>query len=1067
MTQGRPEHDPNADAGDRNREWDAPDDKYGRPGFDDAGWQLDLSDVDWGQNPGPRASTQRFGAEDYAAQAYQDGNALGQPPVSYREPAEDPDDWDRRSAKRPGRHSRPHPESPSSQPGPAQPGQAQPGQAQPGRMPLGPMQPGPMPPGPPTAANGMPPAGGTQRRGTGRARGAGGRSSGYQQPPDAQPYPERSARGEPYQQQPPRRQRHQPRAERRGNYPPPVYEEQADSFPARQADPRGFRPDPDPHDDGYRGPAYRDAGGAGPRDPGYRDAGPGDPWYSDSGPRNPGYRDAGPSDPWYPDSGPRDSAPRDSRPRDSGPQRQNRQPDARASQLDGYQSAPAYDEPGPPSPGRSSAPPDPARQDHQRNHYDEPPYDRSGGRPRGQDGYRPPVYEEPGEPGPTRAYIPERYRQPGGEPGPDSDDGQYTGDTQHVRARQPQDYQQRPDERAPGYQPDGHRDWSPAEPDYDYPDEYETGQYDLSAYQPEPFATDYQTDVFELTGYGQAVPGLPPPGLPPPPRTARLAGPPPAALRRPRSGVQEQAPSAAESVSVVRSSGVMAAGTLGSRGTGFLRTLVQNAAIGVVGIGQAYNLSNTLPNVVYNLALGGILTSVVVPLIVAAAKRDSDRGRGYDQRMFTLGTFALLGITLVATALAVPIVHLYSGSKVTGHVQELAIIFAFFFIPQIFFYGLSSLIGAILNARGSFAAPMWTPIVNNVVVLAVFGLYIAIAGVHQKAATISGSEVALLGLGTTLGIVAQTIALVPAMRRVGFRWQPRLDFRRSEVSEIGRMGGWMFCYIAATQVAYLITTKVAGDTGSGISDYSYAWLLFQLPYAVVGISVITALLPRMSAHAHDRRLGLVRADFSTGVRLAATIVVPCSLVLAVLGPSLGQVFFAHGETTPPEARYIGVVFAVFCLGLLPYMIFQLQLRVFYSMHDSRTPAMIGLVTMTVNIVANLLALKLMSKGDLVAGLGVGFGVANLVGMMLAWRILRVRLRGLDGYRIGRSLVRMHAATLPAALLALFIAVVSGNAYLVVIIGGGLGIGVYLLFGRALRIEELAGLTRSLRARLGR
>jgi len=187
----------------------------------------------------------------------------------------------------------------------------------------------------------------------------------------------------------------------------------------------------------------------------------------------------------------------------------------------------------------------------------------------------------------------------------------------------------------------------------------------------------------------------------------------------------------------------------------------------------------------------------------------------------------------------------------------------------------------------------------------------------------------------------------------------------------------------------------------------------------------------------------------------------------VLGPSLGQVFFAHGGTSPTEARYVGVVFAVFCLGLLPYMIFQLQLRVFYSMHDSKTPAMIGLVTMTVNIAANLLALDVLGKGDLVAGLGVGFGAANLVGMMLAWRILRIRLRGLDGYRIGRSLVRMHAATLPAALLALLVAVVSANAYVVVIIGGGLAMGVYLLFGRALRIEELTGLTRSLRARLGR
>jgi putative peptidoglycan lipid II flippase len=512
----------------------------------------------------------------------------------------------------------------------------------------------------------------------------------------------------------------------------------------------------------------------------------------------------------------------------------------------------------------------------------------------------------------------------------------------------------------------------------------------------------------------------------------------------------------------------MAVGTLGSRLTGFVRTLVQNFAIGVALLGSAYNLSNSMPNVVYNLAVGGILTSVIVPLIVAA-RRGPDRGEGYDQRIFTLVTFALLGITVLATLAAVPIVYLYSGSAIrdSPRTEHLAVILALFFIPQIFFYGVSSLIGAILNSRGSFAAPMWTPIVNNVVVIAVFGLYIAVEGVHENPATTNGTGVAILGIGTTLGIIVQTVALVPALRRVGFRWHPRLDFRRNEVTEIGRMGGWMFGYVAATQVAFWVTTRVAGDTKTGVSVYNYAWLLFQLPYAVVGISVITALLPRMSAHATMRRFGLVRQDFSAGVRLAATIVVPCSLVLAVLGPKLGEIFFGHGATKGADASYVGVVFAVFCLGLVPYMIFQLQLRVFYSVHDSKTPALIGLVTMVVNIVANLVALSVLPKPELVAGLGAGFGVANLVGLVITWRILSTRLRGLDGYRIGRTVVRMYAATLPAALLVILVGLVTSNAYVIVIIGGGLAAAMYLLFARLLRIEELTGLSRVMMSRMGR
>jgi putative peptidoglycan lipid II flippase len=616
----------------------------------------------------------------------------------------------------------------------------------------------------------------------------------------------------------------------------------------------------------------------------------------------------------------------------------------------------------------------------------------------------------------------------------------------------------------------------PQPPAYDAPAQ-EPPVYEAPVYKPPVYEPPvYEAQATDAPPHGRRPPG-PQPGQARPRRPGtgladdvRPPGPPP---RGPRSGGPPPGgrPDGTGSISIIRSSGGMAVGTLASRVTGFLRTIVLSAALGGFGIAAAYNLSNTLPNVVYSLALGGILTSVIVPLIVNADKRDSGRGDGYEQRLFTLITAALAGVTLLATLAAVPIVHLYAGSKVTQSppTLHLAIIFALFFIPQIFFYGVSSLIGAILNSRGSFAAPMWTPIINNLVVIAVLALYVAVAGLHKDPATISGFEVQLLGLGTTLGIIAQTVALLPALRRVGFRWKPRMDFRRVEVTEIGRMAGWMFGYIAATQVAFWVTTKVATDVSlAGLTQYNYAWLLFQLPYAVVGISVITALLPRMSAHASDRRYGLVRQDFSSGIRLAAAIVVPCSLVLAVLGPQLGEVFFGHGAMRLSDAHYTGIVFALFCLGLTPYMVFQLQLRVFYSLHDSKTPALIGLLTMTVNIAANLIALNVLPPRAVVAGLGVGFGLSNVAGMVLAWRILTRRLRGLDGYRIGRSLVRMHAATLPAALVAVLVGMLSGgNAILDVIVGGGLALGMYLLFARALRIEELTGLTRAVLSKLGR
>jgi putative peptidoglycan lipid II flippase len=551
--------------------------------------------------------------------------------------------------------------------------------------------------------------------------------------------------------------------------------------------------------------------------------------------------------------------------------------------------------------------------------------------------------------------------------------------------------------------------------------------------------------------------------------------------RNARSGRPASA-SAASNANLVRSSGAMAVGTIASRVTGFVRSAILLYALGSKFLGDAYNVANTLPNIVYNLALGGILTSVVVPLLVKAARRTRDRGEAYDQRIFTLGVLALGAITVVATAAALPITSVYAGNIGDHATYHLTIIFAYFFIPQIFFYGVSSLAGAILNARGSFAAPMWTPVINNMVVILVGLAFIATAGLNRTPADISGAEIGLLGVGTTLGIVLQTVALIPSLRRVGFRWRPRYDFRRDEVSEIGRMSGWMFGYVMATQVAFLVTTRVANAAGArvpqqaagaGFAAYSNAYMLFQLPYAIVGISVITAMLPRMSGHASEGRYRLVSSDFSTATRLASVIVVPASLILAVLGPPLAEGVFGYGSTSAASARYIGEIFALFSLGLLPFTLFQTQLRVFYAMRDSRTPALIGLLTMTVNIVANLLALAILPPQHVVAGLGAGFGLASLAGTAAAWRVLGRRIGGLEGHRIRSSLVRMFAAAIPAAIFAVAVSVTVGAIFsggriaslLTVAVGGTGAMFLYLLFSKAFDVRELTELTTTVRARL--
>jgi putative peptidoglycan lipid II flippase len=546
---------------------------------------------------------------------------------------------------------------------------------------------------------------------------------------------------------------------------------------------------------------------------------------------------------------------------------------------------------------------------------------------------------------------------------------------------------------------------------------------------------------------------------------------------QPRAGTQPN---------LARSSAVMAAGTFISRGTGFLRTFMLLYAIGTAGLADAYNNSNALPQTVYYLFLGGVFTSVMVPLMVKAAKNHPDRGEAYAERIFTLGVVALLTVTVIGTLLAGPLVDLYAGNlgssatAVAEHQQM--VLLAHFAMPQIFFFGMDSLLGAILNTRGRFGANMWTPVINNVVVITVVGIYIATVGLDKTPLTVSPFGVRLLGTGALLGILIQSISLFPVLRRAGFSMHLRWDFRRSELWEIRRMASWMFVYVGSQWAGNLVVQRVAnsaaahGATGHGYSVYFNSWQLFQLPYAVVGISVISALLPRMSGHAADRKYSLVREDFSTGVRMAAVIVVPATVFLAVLGAPLCEFLFAHGSTSAESARYIGEVFAVFSLGLMPFMLTQLQLRVFYSFQENRAPAVIGILMLMVGVAGDLIAFAVLPPGRVVIGLAATYGLVTLTGAAVAWPLQLRRVGSLDGWRITRSLVRMFLATVPGLVFAFVTMTVVGSVFrppgvlyglVSTVIGGGGALLLYAICAKLLNIDEFRLLIRSVGGRFVR
>jgi putative peptidoglycan lipid II flippase len=534
--------------------------------------------------------------------------------------------------------------------------------------------------------------------------------------------------------------------------------------------------------------------------------------------------------------------------------------------------------------------------------------------------------------------------------------------------------------------------------------------------------------------------------------------------------------------SVARSSATMAVGSIVSRVTGFLRTAAIGAAIGSAAVSDDYNVANTLPNMVYELLLGGVLASVVVPLLVRARTRDTDRGEAYAQRLLTLATVFLGAATVVAVAAAPLLTAIMSNSRTSGADLHLTTNLAYLLLPEIFFYGVAALLAAILNTRGHFAAPMWTPILNNVVVIATAVLFLMLpsTGKPPQADRMAAAHVLVLGVGTTLGIVVQAAGLIPALRRVGFRWRWRWDFRALHLGELARIGGWMIGYVLISQVGVVVALKIAkiaadraGAPGPAI--YLNSYLIFMMAHGIVAVSILTALMPRMSAAAAAGRYADVAAQLSLGTRLSAVILVPATAAYLVLGRPLGVTLFGYGNYGHQRAVDTGWVIAVAGLGLVPFAISQLQLGAFYAMPDTKTPALVNVPVVALRIALMALSLVILPLAGVAAGLQGANAISYVFGAALGYWLLRARIGRLGLRQVGLTLLRLtlaaSLAAVPAALVVLGLSAVVPDTWfgsvVQLIVGGLVLLAGYVGVAVALRIREITELGGMLRARLGR
>ena len=535
---------------------------------------------------------------------------------------------------------------------------------------------------------------------------------------------------------------------------------------------------------------------------------------------------------------------------------------------------------------------------------------------------------------------------------------------------------------------------------------------------------------------------------------------------------------------VARSSAWMALGTVVSRLTGFVRIYLLAFTIGTQLNADLFNNANTIPNALYILVAGGIFNVVLVPQMVRAMRRDDDGGEAFTARIITLGLLVLAVATVLLFLLVPAIVHLVFDAQLfqpENQRQEYsARTLMWLCIPQVFFYGAFVLMGQVLNARGVFGPMMWAPIANNLVAIAMLGIYLSVHGSSDGVNGFSTDQALLLGIGSTLGIAVQAALLVPYLKRAGYRYRPRFDFRHSGLGRTIRLGAWTLGFIAVNQIAFIVIQRLGtdgtlrgaaeGSTAAGTAVYEIGFLMSQVPHGVVTVSLATAVIPALAAMAAEARVEQLVRELGTHLRLILVIVAPVAVATAILGPTAVQAV-SYGAIRA-NADTIGLTLAAFAPAMVAFAIHYLALRGFYAMENTRTPFFIQLAVAGTNVAAAVTLTSMAEPAHVSVALAFAFDLAYIVGATLAVVLLPGPVHWLVDADARRFLVRLALACAVAGLalagtLALFdwlgIAIETpARALGAVAVAGPVGMAAYLLANRVCGMRELPELVRALR-----
>ncbi len=479
--------------------------------------------------------------------------------------------------------------------------------------------------------------------------------------------------------------------------------------------------------------------------------------------------------------------------------------------------------------------------------------------------------------------------------------------------------------------------------------------------------------------------------------------------------------------SVLGSSLVMAAGTVVSRLSGFVRSLLLALALGTQLHADVFTIANTIPNMLYILLAGGIFNAVLVPQLVRTMQNDPDGGDAYLNRIVTLATLGLAVITVLLVVAAPWVMRVYLDDAYFTpeftEQRESVIAFARLCLPQVFFYGMFVLLGQILNARDRFGPMMWAPIANNVLSIAVLVSYVLFFGPAEGEELRGGYSTAqewLLGLGSTLGIVAQLAVLLPYLRAAGVRYRPRFDFRGTGLGHTFRLGVWTLGFVIVNQIAYTVVVRLAssgtaeaaaspgGEAGTGYTIYSGAFLLVMVPHSIVTVSLATAVLPRLSRMASDRQWSRVGSQVAETLRTGLALIVPFALLLPAIALPLANIVWNYGAASQTYTDFAASL-AWFAPGLVAFTVHYLMLRGFYALEKTRTAFWVQCIIAVVNVVAAVAITARTDPQHTAPGLVAAYGCAYAVGALTSYAVLRSRLGGLQTRETIRFAVRILIA----------------------------------------------------------